>query len=181
MQSQPKVNEQHMQLIKFKTQDKALQKLRWDNDSSIHVYSTTTLGPHGAIKPLKHPHPIPTHSTPPMYDIPLCMCYEEEKKKKTLNLLPLKEWSQWKWIKQQRRHLHSRASHGPPTEKKGSVQWFQSGKTIVSNLEEREREVEKVGGKEREWVREMEMKGERERENADSCIHTPGAHANQNT
>lgn len=75
-----KARQKHMQQIKFKTKDKAVQKLRWDNDSSRHVHSAPTLGPHGAIKPTKHPHPIPTHSTPPMYDIPLCMCYEEEKK-----------------------------------------------------------------------------------------------------
>lgn len=112
---------------------------------------------------------------------------EKERKKKTLNLLPLKDWSQRKWIKQQKRHLRSRASHGRPTEKKRSGQWFQPETTIVSNLEERERWRESEGGvggggggEERQWVREVGKKCEKERRQIDASTHR-GVDANQNT
>lgn len=144
--------------LRLKTK-KAVQKLHWSDDSSTHVHSAPTLGPHGAIKPPKQLHPTPSRPTPPLRCMTSQCACATRKKKKTLNLLPLNEWFRWKWIKQQRRHLHSRASHGPPTEKKRSVQWFQSEKTIVSNLGEGGRERKR----EREIKRGRESEGKRER------------------
>lgn len=88
---QPRADVQLSYKPSWELKTKQAQK-SWDNDS-MHVHSTPRLRPHGATK---HPHPIPppTHSAPPMYDIPLCVCYKgEEKESRPLYILPLQEWS----------------------------------------------------------------------------------------
>lgn len=160
-----KVNEQHMRYTKscYKVKTKAAQKSHAETMTAAYTcIQLPRLDHMEQSSPLNTPphpilsHPVPTHSTPPMYDSPLCMCCEVRKKKKDPET-----YCHWRngpnesELSNKGGTYIQEGSHGPPTEKKRSVQWFQSGKTIVT-LErggERARERERK----RERVREMEQ------------------------
>lgn len=163
-QANQKVNEQHMRHTKssYKVKTKAAQKSHAETMTAAYTcIQLPRLDHMEQSSPLNTPPPHPIPSRPdPLHpsDVwqPIVHVLRGKKEKKDPET-----YCHWRngpnesELSNKGGTYIQEGSHGPPTEKKRSVQWFQSGKTIVT-LErggERARERERK----RERVREMEQ------------------------